>query len=104
MRVRVTGGAGYIGSQTAKYHSQSGHEPIVLDDFSTGRGRAVKSGQLFTGTTGNRRLMNQVLANYQPEAIGWTTVHSDLETIVSTAWEWMVTQSDIQSMAIGSSA
>ena len=36
MRILVTGGAGYIGSHTAKLLAASGHAPIVFDDFSAG--------------------------------------------------------------------
>ena len=34
--ILVTGGAGYIGSHTAKALARSGYEPVVLDNFSTG--------------------------------------------------------------------
>ena len=36
MRVLVTGGAGYIGSVTVEALVAAGHEPVVLDDCSTG--------------------------------------------------------------------
>ncbi|NNF54541.1 MAG: UDP-glucose 4-epimerase GalE, partial [Acidimicrobiales bacterium] len=69
MRVLVTGGAGYIGSHTAKCLAQSGHEPIVLDDLSSGHTWAVKWGPLIKGSTGDRELVRTVLAHYQPDAI-----------------------------------
>jgi len=37
MRILVTGGAGFIGSQVADDLLASGHEVMVLDDLSTGR-------------------------------------------------------------------
>src|SRR5271165_4081306 len=46
MRVLVTGGAGYIGSHTAKALAQAGHEPVVLDNLSAGHRWAVKWGRL----------------------------------------------------------
>jgi len=36
MRVLVTGGAGYIGSHTAKKLIQSGHTPVIFDNLSKG--------------------------------------------------------------------
>ena len=36
MRILVTGGAGYIGSHTAKFLAAAGHEPVVFDDMSQG--------------------------------------------------------------------
>ncbi len=36
MRILVTGGAGYIGSLTARHLAAAGHTPIVLDDLRNG--------------------------------------------------------------------
>lgn len=44
MRVLVTGGAGYIGSHTAKALAKAGHDPLVLDNLSTGHRKAIKWG------------------------------------------------------------
>ena len=44
MRVLVTGGAGYIGSVTARALSERGHEVEILDDFSTGHRAALLPG------------------------------------------------------------
>ena len=41
MRVLVTGGAGYIGSVSVEALVAAGHEPVVLDDLSTGHRAAV---------------------------------------------------------------
>lgn len=37
MRILVTGGAGFIGSHTAKALKQAGHEPVIFDNFSKGK-------------------------------------------------------------------
>jgi len=34
--ILVTGGAGYIGSQTVRALERAGYEPLIFDDFSTG--------------------------------------------------------------------
>lgn len=47
MRVLVTGGAGYIGSHTAKALAKAGDEPVVLDNLSAGHRWAVKWGPLW---------------------------------------------------------
>ena len=41
MRILITGGAGYIGSITARHLAAAGHTPIVLDDLRNGHRAAV---------------------------------------------------------------
>ncbi len=36
MKILVTGGAGFLGSQIAKHHQKKGDQVWVVDDFSTG--------------------------------------------------------------------
>ena len=55
MRVLVTGGAGYIGSHTAKLLAASGHSPIVFDDMSQGHDWAVKWGPIEHGSLSDTR-------------------------------------------------
>jgi UDP-glucose-4-epimerase GalE len=44
VRILVTGGAGYIGSITARYLLERGHEVVVLDSLVHGRAEAVPDG------------------------------------------------------------
>ncbi|MGQ9619101.1 MAG: NAD-dependent epimerase/dehydratase family protein, partial [Candidatus Aminicenantia bacterium] len=46
MKVFLTGGAGYIGSHTAKELIKSGHEVIIFDNLSTGKKELAKYGEL----------------------------------------------------------
>jgi UDP-glucose-4-epimerase GalE len=69
MRVLVTGGAGYIGSQTAKALAQAGHEPVVLDDLSTGHRAAVKWGPFIEGDLGNKELLEKIFKEHRIEAV-----------------------------------
>jgi FlaA1/EpsC-like NDP-sugar epimerase len=41
MKILLTGGTGYIGSHTALAVLASGHEPILLDDYSNSRPEVV---------------------------------------------------------------
>lgn len=47
MRILVTGGAGYVGSVSARVLMASGHEVTVLDDLSRGHREAIPQGAGF---------------------------------------------------------
>src|SRR5438105_3373851 len=49
MRTVVVGGAGYIGSHTARELRRRGHEVILYDNLSTGERRFAEGFQLVTG-------------------------------------------------------
>ena len=68
-RVLVTGGAGYIGSHTAKALALTGIVPITLDDLSTGHARAVRWGPLVRGSVGDRALLRSVLEDYAVDGV-----------------------------------
>jgi UDP-glucose-4-epimerase GalE len=69
MRVLVTGGAGYIGSQTAKALARAGHEPVVYDDLSSGHRWAVKWGPSVEGDLADTHLLATTLRTHRIEAI-----------------------------------
>lgn len=68
-RVLVTGGAGYIGSHTAKALAREGFEPVVLDNLSTGHRWAVKWGPLIEGDLADAALIRKTLRDYGVEAV-----------------------------------
>ena len=67
--ILVTGGAGYIGSHTAKALARAGYTPVVLDNLSTGHRWAVKWGPLVKGDVADRALVRRTLENYRIEAV-----------------------------------
>jgi UDP-arabinose 4-epimerase len=69
MRVLVTGGAGYIGSHTAKALAQAGHEPVTFDDLSEGHRWAVRWGPLIEGGLSNASLLRETLERHSIEAV-----------------------------------
>src|SRR6266567_2431687 len=69
MPVVVTGGAGYIGSHTAKALAYSGFEPVVLDNLSLGHGGAVKWGPLVKGDLVDAALIREVIATHKVRAV-----------------------------------
>ncbi len=64
MRVLVTGGAGYIGSHTAKALARAGFEPVVFDNFSTGHPWAVKWGPLVEADLSDHGALRHAIQRY----------------------------------------
>jgi len=69
MRILVTGGAGYIGSHTAKFLAAAGHEPVVFDDLSQGHEWAVKWGPLERGSLSDSSRLTAVMASRKIDAV-----------------------------------
>jgi UDP-glucose-4-epimerase GalE len=69
MRVLVTGGAGYIGSQTAKALARAGYEPVVLDNLVSGHRWAVQWGPFVKGDLADPGLLPKILKEYHVEAV-----------------------------------
>ena len=69
MRILVTGGAGYIGSHTAKLLAAAGHEPVIFDDLSQGHEWAVKWGPLERGSLSDPARLAEVFAGRKIDAV-----------------------------------
>jgi UDP-arabinose 4-epimerase len=65
----VTGGAGYIGSHTAKALAEAGLEPVVLDNLQRGHRAAVRWGPLIEGDVGDRSTLDRIFTQYPIEAV-----------------------------------
>ena len=67
--VLLVGGAGYIGSHTAKCLSRKGYLPVVYDDLSRGHREAVKWGPLERGDIADQARLIEVLGKHAPQAV-----------------------------------
>ena len=76
--VLVTGGAGYIGSHVVRQLTERGERVVVLDNLCTGYRSAVLNAPLVVGDTGDRALVDRVLAEHRVE----TVMHFAAHTIV----------------------
>ena len=61
MKVLVTGGAGYIGSTTAKALEEAGHTPVILDSLLSGPRAFVKNRIFYEGDIADRALLARVI-------------------------------------------
>jgi UDP-arabinose 4-epimerase len=64
--VLVVGGAGYIGSHTAKMLAASGFAPVVYDNFSRGSRELARWGRVVEGDMGDRARLDAVIAEVRP--------------------------------------
>lgn len=69
MKIFITGGAGYVGSQVVKVLGREGHDLLIYDNLSTGHKWAVLYGQLVKGDLSGTSLLNKVMKEFLPDAV-----------------------------------
>ncbi len=69
MAVLVTGGAGYIGSHTAKALRRAGRQVVVFDNLQHGHPYAVQWGPLVVGDLLDRSSLDGVFQSYSIDAV-----------------------------------
>ncbi len=67
--VLVTGGAGYIGSHTAKALAESGWRPVVFDNLSSGHRQAVRWGEFIHGDIRDGRALRDAMTAHRIEGV-----------------------------------
>ena len=85
MKVLVTGGAGYIGSITAKALEEAGHVPVILDSLLTGPQVFVRDRIFYEGDIADARLLARVVEE-----------HPDLDCTIHMAARIVVPESVAQ--------
>ncbi|MFS8113771.1 UDP-glucose 4-epimerase GalE [Rhizobium jaguaris] len=68
-KVLVAGGAGYIGSHTAKLLHSNDIEPIVFDNLVTGHRSSVRWGPFVYGDILDTSALTRTLMQYKPDAV-----------------------------------
>ncbi|HSE08349.1 MAG TPA: UDP-glucose 4-epimerase GalE [Nocardioidaceae bacterium] len=64
MKVLVTGGAGYIGSVTAKALEKAGHTPIILDSLISGPRAFARDRIFYEGDIADRELVARIFDDH----------------------------------------
>ncbi len=67
--VLVTGGAGYIGSHTAKELARAGYRVVVYDNLSRGHRWAVRWGPFEEGDLADQERLRRVLTEHRVDAV-----------------------------------
>jgi UDP-arabinose 4-epimerase len=67
--VLVVGGAGYIGSHTAKLLTREGLVPVVLDNFSTGHRENVRYGPFVDAGASDGAAVRSAVERYRPSGV-----------------------------------
>jgi UDP-glucose 4-epimerase len=84
MRVLVTGGAGYIGSEAVAQLCEAGHEVVVLDSLFQGHRAAVDPrAELVAGDLADRGALERLFALRRPAAV----MHFASQTLVGESME-----------------
>jgi len=76
MRVLVTGGAGYIGSHTARKLAAEGHDVVVYDNLSEGHKQSVANLPLEVGDLHDSERLVSIFKNHQTEAVIHFAAHA----------------------------
>jgi UDP-glucose 4-epimerase len=84
MKVLITGGAGYIGSATARALEAAGHVPVILDSLLSGPRQFVGDRLFYQGDIADRALVARVLGDH-PD-IG-CTIHMAARIVVPESVE-----------------
>jgi UDP-glucose-4-epimerase GalE len=76
VNILVTGGAGYIGSNTADLIGKSGHVPIIFDNLSAGHLWAVESKTLVEADLADRLSIQRAVNLHKIEAVIHFAAHA----------------------------
>lgn len=82
MKVLITGGAGYIGSTTAKALEEAGHTPLILDSLLSGPRAFVRDRVFYEGDIADRGLLRRIVEE-----------HPDLDATIHMAARIVVPES-----------
>ena len=65
MTILITGGAGYIGSQTSRLLTSLGREIVVLDSLERGNATSVLGAPLVIGDIADSALVTEICLKYR---------------------------------------
>lgn len=83
MKILVTGGAGFIGSHVVDSYIQAGHEVVIVDNMSTGRGRNLNPQATFYQLDLRDPQLETILAQEKPDVVNHHAAQIDVRRSVA---------------------
>jgi UDP-glucose 4-epimerase len=84
MRILVTGGAGFIGSNVVDAYISAGHEIAVLDNLTTGKPENLNAAaKFFQADLRDRGQVDRVIAEFSPQIINHHAAQIDVRKSVT---------------------
>lgn len=83
MKILVTGGAGFIGSNIVDAYIEAGHEIAIVDNLTTGKHENLNSRATFFELDIRDKKLFEVIADFKPEVINHHAAQIDVRKSVS---------------------
>ena len=83
MKILVTGGAGFIGSNIVDAFLDAGHEVAVLDNLSTGKRENLNPRAVFFEADLRDKKIDEIVSNFKPEIICHCAAQIDVRKSVT---------------------
>ncbi len=84
MKILVTGGAGFIGSNVVDAYVTAGHEVAVLDNMATGREENVNPGaRLYRADVRDLAQVQQAIGDFKPDVVNHHAAQSEVPKSVA---------------------
>lgn len=83
MSVLITGGAGYIGSHTARYFLEQNEDIVIVDNLQSGHRKSVKMEHFYQVDLRNKKALNNIFQKHNIEAV----IHFAANSLVGESME-----------------
>ena len=83
MRILVTGGAGFIGSNIVDAYIEAGHEIAIIDNLSTGKKENINPKAIFHEIDLRDKNIHGIISDFKPEIINHSAAQIDVRKSVA---------------------